>query len=467
VTIIKSPKIDSKFTIGQVLSNTHEFGLKLIKHTTTQLTSEHMIHLNTITQNNGIKITKTTEHFIDLHGSHKGFNAIFNVTLHEYTNGTNSYHSHNQDVTVPTELDYVTDIIGFNNIPKAHTYYKMRDATRSLLTSFTPLQIANLYKYPTAYNGSGQTIGIIELGGGFNQSDLTHYWTSLGISPSAQPTITVVDVDGAKNNPADTSGDNYEVVLDIEVAGAIAPASKIIVYFGPNSDMGFYDTIYAAIYDTTHNPSIISISWGQAEPDWATTTLLSYNALFATAVSKNINVFVASGDNGSSDNNHKNNVDFPASSPNVIGCGGTTLNSNSTTITSEVVWNNNTGASGGGFSVEFAKPTYQNGIAAITTKRGVPDCAGNANPDTGYQIYLGGHTYIIGGTSCVAPLMSGLTARLNQSKGTHSPFINTALYANKPIVDITSGNNGAYNATVGWDACTGMGRVDGSKLSLL
>jgi kumamolisin len=193
----------------------------------------------------------------------------------------------------------------------------------------------------------------------------------------------------------------------------------------------------------------------------------AFNDLFAIAVNKKINVFVASGDNGSTDgiSDKKQHVDFPGSSPNVISCRGTTLISDGVTIKNETVWNNKNGnASGGGVSSVFSKPTYQNNITFNKTKRCVPDLAANADPYSGYQIYLDGSFSIVGGTSAVAPLMAGLNARINQAKGTNISFINPNLYSKSVCVDITSGNNGAYTALNGWDACSGKGRLDGTKV---
>jgi len=323
---------------------------------------------------------------------------------------------------------------------------------------FTPPQLATLYNFPTGYDGTGQKIGIIELGGGYNLSDITTYLTSLGITKT--PDITSVSVDGAVNNPSDTSGANYEVVLDIEVIVSVVPGSTIRVYFAPNSYSGFYNAINRAITDSCN---IISISWGAPESSWSSSQLSAYNTLFQTASSNNISVFCAAGDNGSTDGATGNNVDFPSSSPYVVGCGGTTLVASGNTITSETVWNNNStsSATGGGVSSFFSKPSYQNGIILMNsyTKRGVPDVCGNANPNTGYLIYINGETAQIGGTSAVSPLWSALTAIVNHKQSTILGYLQPKLYSASfnTLSDITSGNNGGFSAAVGYDLCTGLG----------
>jgi kumamolisin len=182
-----------------------------------------------------------------------------------------------------------------------------------------------------------------------------------------------------------------------------------------------------------------------------------------------VSICVASGDGGSSDgvNDGQPHVDFPASSPHVLGCGGSTLNGSGTTISSEVAWND----SGGGVSSVFALPAWQSTAhvpPAPTAQggRGVPDVCGDANPNTGYSITVDGQSIVVGGTSAVAPLWAGLIALLNQHYGSPLGFFNPKLYALQPgaLHDITTGSNGAYNAGPGWNPVCGLGSPDGSTL---
>ena len=215
-----------------------------------------------------------------------------------------------------------------------------------------------------------------------------------------QVNVTAIGVDGATNSPSgDPASADGEVNLDIQVAGAVAPASRIAVYFTPNTDQGFYDAISAAIHDKTRKPSVISISWGMPEDRWTPQAMNAFNALFHDAALLGIAVCVAAGDNGSSDGetDGANHVDFPASSPWVLGCGGTTLIESNGQVSSETVWNDGSqgGATGGGVSQHFSKPAYQQKINvplpidSNPTGRGVPDVAGNADPDTGYFVIVG------------------------------------------------------------------------------
>jgi kumamolisin len=343
----------------------------------------------------------------------------------------------------------------------------------------TALQVASLYNFPAGTDGTGQTIAIVELGGGYNQSDLDTYFTGLGL---ATPSVTAVSVDGGSNSPGQPA--DGEVELDIEVAGAVAPKAAQLVYFAPNTDQGFINAIAQAVH-TTPPPIVVSISWGQSEDQWSAQSRTSMDGVFSDAAALGVTVCVAAGDNGSSDDPSSTtgvHCDFPASSPHVLACGGTKLigDLSTNTITSEVVWNelaNNEGAGGGGVSDVFALPPWQAnaGVPTIagssSTGRGVPDVAGNADPVTGYLVVVDGQQQPIGGTSAVAPLWAGLIARLAQATGKKFGLLQPLIYggvtagaAAAGFNDITQGNNGAYSAGPGWDACTGLGSPNGQAL---
>jgi kumamolisin len=336
-----------------------------------------------------------------------------------------------------------------------------------------------LYQFPPKASAAGQTIGIIELGGGYRTADLTAYFKALG---QKTPNVSAVLVDGGKNSPSNANSADGEVMLDIEVAAAVAPGANIVVYFAPNTDQGFIDAIATAIHDTKNKPSVISISWGAAEAGWTAQSMAALDAACQSAAALGITVTVAAGDNGSTDGvtGGQNHVDFPASSPHVLACGGTKLIGSGNTITSEVVWNeltNNEGATGGGVSNVFPLPSWQSGAGVpkptnSTGGRGVPDVAGDADPSTGYAIRVDGKNMVIGGTSAVAPLWAGLIAVANAQNGKSAGFIQPAIYSAKGKAgfnDITSGTNYTgtpvgFSARAGWDACTGLGSPVGTKL---
>ena len=377
---------------------------------------------------------------------------------------------------VPVSLDQrIQAVLGFDQRPAAATYHAFRPRTSQSI-SYTPPQVAQLYNFPEN-TGTDQTIALIELGGGFDDSDLQNYWQQLGLS---NVSVTAVPVDGAQNSPTgDPDGPDGEVVLDIEVAGGVASGANIAVYFASNTDQGFLDGINAAIHDTVRKPSVISISWGSAESEWTPQAMNAFNAAFHDAALLGISVCVAAGDDGSSDGetDGRVHVDFPASSPWVLACGGTALVGSNGEIESETVWNDgaNGGATGGGVSSHFSKPKYQVNIdvpkptgTVNPDGRGVPDVAGVADPDTGYAILVDGQQGVVGGTSAVAPLWAALIALLNQQLGKNLGWFHPALYGtltqHKALHDITSGNNGAYQATTGWDPCTGLGSPNGQAI---
>lgn len=401
-------------------------------------------------------------HHLSVIGLAKDYTNILQVGLLEFTQDSSVYHANTNQVSIPVGwTNKVQNIIGLNNKPMFKPYCHMLTTSRDTQTipraivSLTPLQVATMYSFPSS-NGLGSKIAIIELGGGYTTGDLNTYLQSLGITD--RPTVINVSINGGTNNP-DLSSGSIETVLDLQIVAAICPRATIYMYFAPNTTSGFYNAINAA----RQTCNIISISWGLYESGWGSTTLTSYNNLFNLAKNAGVNIFCASGDNGSSDGAPGLNVDFPASSPNVIGCGGTTINSSGSVILSEVCWS----GSGGGQSAFFSKPSYQTSVSGLTTMRGVPDVCGNANPSSGFRIYMTsyGGNIVVGGTSAVSPLYSGLLGRITNILGSNPGYLNPIFYTNLGIFrDIVSGNNGAFSASSGWDKCTGLGVINGNNL---
>jgi kumamolisin len=411
----------------------------------------------------------------------------FQVDLGHYQSPAVTYRGRTGSVYIPASLEgVIVSVHGLDNRPQAHPHFRLASDRQSNTrqaaapsVSYSPLQIAKFYDFPAGAGGRGQTIGIIELGGGYAQSDLDSYFGALGISPA--PSVSAVSVDGGKTQPTgDTSGPDTEVMLDIEVAGAVAPQARIVVYFAPNTDAGFLDAINQAVGDKQNNPSVISISWGGPESTWTSQSLQSYNSALQAAAAVGVTVCAASGDNGSTDGvtDGLQHVDFPASSPYALACGGTHLTGSGSTITAETVWNDlpSNGATGGGVSVTFPLPTWQAGAhvppsvnAGKFVGRGLPDVAGDADPGTGYQVGVDGTDTVVGGTSAVAPLWAGLIACINSALKTPVGYFNPTLYQQiaakaGTFRDITSGNNGSYKAGSGWDACTGWGSPNGAAI---
>ncbi len=291
-----------------------------------------------------------------LRGSAQAMAQAFGTKLNHcrFESSGQTYRCRKGVLTIPKDLvPVVMAVLGLDNRPIAKPHFRIPRAAVTA-TSYTPPQVAALYNFPKNVTGAGQTVAIIELGGGYTASDLSTYFQQLGIQ---EPTVTAVSVDGGANSPgSDADG---EVMLDIEVVGAIAPGVNVAVYFAPNTDQGFIDAITDAAHDTTRKPSVISISWGGSEDSWTQQSQTAMNAALQDAATLGVTVTVAAGDNGSSDGagDGKLHVDFPASSPYALACGGTTLEASGTTISSEVVWNevaSQEGATGGGVSDVFA-----------------------------------------------------------------------------------------------------------------
>jgi kumamolisin len=419
-----------------------------------------------------------------LSGTVAQFSAAFNVQLERIAHAGGTFRGRTGVVQVPAPLaDVIEAVLGLDNRPQAEPHFRVRHAHGNVRwmrraknpVAFTPPELAALYAFPNA-TGAGQCIGIIELGGGFRPQDLASYFAALGIK---EPAVTAVSVDHASNAPTgDANGPDGEVMLDIEVAGAIAPGASIAVYFAPNTDAGFLDAITTALHDETHKPSVLSISWGSAESSWTAQAMTAMDQAFQTAASLGVSICVAAGDNGSSDgvSDGADHVDFPASSPYALACGGTSLVASGTSIGSETVWDDGAqgGATGGGLSTFFAVPSWQAALHAKTstggsvalTQRGVPDVAGDADPETGYEVRVDGSNTVIGGTSAVAPLWAALIARLNQIAGKPLGLVSPLLYEHpQALRDVLQGSNGDYVATVGWDACTGLGSPNGAALA--
>ena len=333
------------------------------------------------------------------------------------------------------------------------------------------LEIAEAYNFPDG-DGAKQTIGIIELGGKFEQSDLETYFSTYNMEV---PTIQIV------GEPATTPiNDNVEVTGDIQIAGLLAPKAKIVVYY----ETSILSAMKVALADTKNKLSVISISWAGSELGYSQQEIVELNSVFHEAALKGITVLGASGDNGALNNKKYANVNVPVNFEHVLGCGGTKLETVNDEIMSETVWNESGPQSqvgtGGGFSQRVSEPRYQQVATQNYIQRfpqfepyhsaggrGIPDVGANAAGSTGYAIYFEGNWAKIGGTSLATPLWAALIARMNQNLGYNLGFINTQLYqlmGSPAFHQITEGNNNLYIAAADWNPCTGLGTPDGQKL---
>ncbi|MBI3833526.1 MAG: S53 family peptidase [Planctomycetes bacterium] len=322
------------------------------------------------------------------------------------------------------------------------------------------LDLCKAYDFPKNLGGGG-VIGILELGGGWTQSDLDRF-SQLNGMPRIE--VTDVSLDGARNSPGGEA--DAEVLLDIETSAAAyyyatGRVPTIKVFWAENDFNSFEKVVDAAV---EADCDVLSISWGADELRWeqgAPGAARSLEAVVQLACEKGLVVFAASGDNSSGDGDAGANVDMPSACPHVIGCGGTRKSRRQ-----ETVWGSglaNGQGTGGGFSRIFPTQAWQLN-APQDNGRMVPDVSADAAPATGYLVVINGQETPVGGTSAVAPLYAGLFASFGRKLG----FVSPTLWQNpSDFTDIITGSNGSYRADIGPDPCTGLGVPKGSQLAQL
>ncbi|WP_414040128.1 S8 family serine peptidase [Acidithiobacillus sp. M4-SHS-6] len=414
---------------------------------------------------------------VRLVGSVAAMRRAFGVDLYHYEGAGVVFRAYEGTLHLREDIAPITEsVLGLDTRPvAAPRLLQLVGADRSAV--HRPNAIGALYGIPTTPTGEGECIALIELAGGYRQSDITAAFAAMGLVP---PTVVAIGVDGASNAPRPASSADVEVGLDIQVAGAIAPGARIAVYFTSNTDAGFADAISQAATDTTNAPSVMSISWGAPESQYSEQARTTLDTALQDAATAGVTVTVAAGDNLATDGieDGRVHVDFPASSPFVVGCGGTAITVANRVITREIVWNNGTNGTGGGISTVFPVPAFQAQVKLPTNVstggagRGVPDVAADAAPASGYQVTIDGENLAVGGTSAVAPLWAGFFVLVNQARGTPLGLANPVLYATNPqgFREIVVGNNRpadsplGYDAGPGWNACTGLGVMIGAAL---
>jgi kumamolisin len=442
---------------------------------------------------------------IVLSGSAQALAQAFDTDFAHYHHPRTSYFKSSRTPSIPAELkDIVEAVFGLNNQPTARRQ-SLWKAAKPRGTSRSILELARTYAFPEGTDGTGQTIGLIELGGGFNPADVEDFCTRLGIPT---PRITVVGVKGGANQPApprdvrrlldfvngkgtlsakqqtsaaiEAAQCTVEATMDIEIVAALAPGAHIVVYFATPDEQGVYNAITRAIHDEQNRPSVLSISFGEPEIALSDAYIHAIDKALLAASHLGITVLASSGDAGALNNSPDNlpAVNFPASSPYCLACGGTTARLSRSKDKEEIVWNSRhhgiKGATGGGISRKFPVPPWQRKARVPlgpTGKRGrgVPDIAGPADPRYGCDILVAGTTCTSAGTSAVAPLWAALIARCNQALVTRCGHLNPLFYrlaqrgspAFKPVI---KGHNDVYQATEGWNPCAGHGTLHGEHL---
>jgi kumamolisin len=485
--------------------------------------------------------------------------AAFGVELEHFHHEDRVYQSHRGPVHLPDVLkDVVEAVIGLDEAPLGRPLVAVTPRRAAGPRTYTPVQLARHYRFPGNTTGAGQRIAIVAFGGGYHQSDLDMYFTQVLKLPTP-PVVSAISVPdehnpgppnnpfparrlaafiAAMNDPAVSMDQitkdedcgiclaralaTFEVTMDIEIAGAIAPGAAIDVYFANNTMPGWRAATYAITGlgdDTDPAPvradgmpaepaTVLSFSWGWTEAQSTGNAKRQIETALEKARQLGITVCCASGDLGSvgvepggrTGYEDAANVSFPASSPSALACGGTTIR-----VRDEVAWNNprwkaTPMATGGGVSGFFPRPVWQAGHGvpmhrklgeawlddgadrATWLGRGVPDVAANADAASGYELYVGGQRALGGGTSAAAPLWAGLVALINQrlsdigGRPITLGFANALLYRRdvaSALRAIHHGDNrlagsapgvAYFIAGPGWNACAGLGVPDGTRL---
>ncbi len=404
-----------------------------------------------------------------LSGTAAQMQSAFGTDLAEFATASETYRGRVGPISVPQDLaPAISSVVGLDDHTASQSH-RVTAAATPATPGFTPLDVARAYAFPSG-DGSGEHIGVISLGGRYDDRVQAQYQKMMGVP---HVPFNVVPVDGGADQPAD-AGPTGENMLDAEMIGTLVPNADKTMYIAPNTDRGFLDAISTALHDAHHNDAI-SISWGGPETRFTPQAVRAFNELFKEARAMGVSVFSAAGDNGATDgvDDGAKHVDFPSSSPGVIANGGTKLATAADgSIARETVWNelrHHQGATGGGISDINPKPPAQSALPI--EGRGVPDIAGDADPTTGFRMLvpLGNGKAgleLVGGTSAVAPLYASLAARLEQNLGHPLGDLQRAIYAAPAAAfhDVTVGNNGGFKAQPGWDAATGRGSVNGTAL---
>jgi kumamolisin len=439
---------------------------------------------------------------IRFRGTIADMEEAFQVKLFNYTHDGEGYRGRVGHVHVPISLKNIVEaVFGLDNrrMVRRRRQPVSRDLearSGSIPTAwYTPQELASHYHFPPG-DGGGQTIGLLEFGGGYFPDDLKQFCILAKVP--ASPTVVTISSDGTPTNARD--GAEGEVMLDIEVAAGVCPKAKIAVYFAHFSEQGWVTALDAAVHDQKNDPGVISVSWGYAEGNltWTKQAMTQINETLKEAAVLGVTVCIASGDDGSSDaiGDGYAHIDFPASSPYVLAVGGTTIpvkGSNKSDITwkeGDGLRADNGGSTGGGVSAFFLRPAWQKNIKITSVNPGhvlgrcIPDIAANADWNASpYLLVVDGKAGPNGGTSAATPLVASLLTLINAKRTANKRvgYVTPALYlktaGGKTIgaascTDVSSGDNttdriGGYRAAIGYDAVSGWGTPNGQKLAQL
>lgn len=481
---------------------------------------EDVRRVESFAKDSGFRVVESSvaRRYVVVEGALAAFSRAFKVRFVKHAQGSLTFRSYKGTIRIPRRLSGVVEgVVGLDDRPLSspHLFAPGEQAARHT----EPREVAEFYEFPKGVSGKGQRVAVVELGGGFHDADIKEYFRKHRIP---RPAVKVFEIDGQKNDPAPsplvrkllgvmglTPGKalrptakpprsagaaepataaglspaeaqhamwTVETTMDIQLIGAFANAAQIVVYFAPNTEHGKFHAITEALHNRQHLPTVISGSWGAAESTLNPEFVRVMDHVFQDAALLGVTLCYSSGDSGDGSAMFgRPVVQFPASSPHVLSCGGTHWVGSKSGEVKEVVWDERLAKgrcqSGGGVSEMFKRPDWQY-PAAVELKtgmegRGVPDVAGKADIETGYCMIVGGFDITMGGTSAAAPMWASLVALLNQKLGARVGYLNPFLYydlCRRALREQTEGSNGAFHAGTGWNPCTGLGTPRGVKL---
>jgi kumamolisin len=445
----------------------------------------------------GLEVVETSaaRRVVELAGTLEAFARAFGVRFQTFLAPRRSYRTHGGPILIPPELKGVVEnVIGLDDRPILSPAAAVAGGAVSGVTRLVyndPRKLAAWYGFPAGATGAGQTVAVIQFGGGYNQEDMEDYFRLRGIPC---PEMSLVELDGQTNQPASAQvmrscaaflgllDSSYagpddaavykassaafwatlECTMDPQILGTVVPGARLVTYMAPDTPKGKYDAFSKAIFA---GASVINCSWGSAEDDTPQSSMISLDQLFQQAALKGVTICASAGDFGNSQPSH-----FPATSPHVLACGGSSVDAGLTRETSwyEVISNGTlsvTMSGGGGYSQLFQVPSWQ--TAAGQTGRGYPDVAAKSDVMNGYDVLVTGLDLPMGGTSAAAPMWAGLVTAINQKLGKLTGYLTPLLYSAEfapALKAITQSGGGTCQPTASWNSCTGLGSPVGTGL---
>ena len=472
-------------------------------------------------------------HDVVLAGTAEQFARSFGVSLQYFEAQGQRYYAHDERVRMPRDVRTVIEgVLGLDTIPTHRTHAGV--ARRSSAIDIPTLE--RHYAFPNA-DASAHRIALLEFAGGYAEADIAAYARRVGLA--RPPQVRAVAIAGATGAPATNvpfdraRGEaiaqhwkatasisalakkfgaelsafmsSMEVTMDIELALALGGGAAVDVYFAPSGVDGWRRALWATIglpvggADTAHPPvpTALSISWGESEDVYGPTQLRLIDHALTAVQRAGVAVCCASGDWGSLNCPPKigvrlqPNVNFPASSPSVVACGGTRLVAGRNGDLREVAWEERvlgvTMATGGGMSGFFARPAAQRDVKLRPAKatwrapgrgtasgRALPDVAANAAWSSGPVVTFAGADLVGFGTSAATPICAALLTRVSAAVGHRLAGIEGWLYSRDGRAccravtegknDVAHGAVSFYHAGPGWNACTGLGTLDGEQM---